>query len=136
MVVTDTAQQAEILDEAFLGARRGELLAALASSREQVERLSATAVELALDGGWREGGDDEGFGEGDGLGVERDHVLALAGRAQRRMEEIGAALARLETGSYGICATCRQPIASARLEALPETSHCVACKSGSMLQLR
>ena len=136
MSITDTAYEAELLDEAFLSARRRDLLARLDCYREQLEELSTAAVELSLVGGVHDGGDDEGFGEGDPLGVERDQVVALSGRAQRGAEEAEAALERLDNGSYGTCQACRQPIHSARLEALPDTRHCIACKSASPLRRR
>ncbi len=136
MVITQSTQEDAGLDAAFLAARRSELLAQLASHREQVERLSAAAAELAFERAAQDGGDDEGFGEGNALDVEREGVLALAGAAQRRSEEIAAALARLDAGNYGTCSACHEPIAGDRLEVLPETSHCVSCKSGSSLRAR
>ena len=38
------------------------------------------------------------------------------------------ALYRMEQGSYGICRDCGDPIAPARLEAIPWTRVCIACK--------
>ncbi len=136
MSITDTAQEADLLDEAFVSARRTDLLSRLDSYRKQLEGLSAAAAELAFGGGVHDGGDDEGFGEGDPLGTERDHVLALVRGAQRGIEEAEAALDRLDNGSYGTCQACHQPIRGARLEALPDTRHCISCKSASVLQLR
>jgi RNA polymerase-binding protein DksA len=43
------------------------------------------------------------------------------------LEQINAALARLNDGSYGRCVSCKKPIAEERLEALPYTSHCRDC---------
>ena len=129
MAVTDVLQRAEALPDGFLADRRIELVDLRMSCQAQVERLWATADELALARGMPDGGDDESFGEGDALDVERDGALALARAARRRIGEIEAALARLDTGSYGICEACGQPIGSARLEALPETGLCVSCKA-------
>ncbi len=109
MSITDTAHEAELLDEASLSARRRDLLARLDSDRERLEGLSAAAAELSFAGGAHDGDDDEGFGEGDPLGVERDHVLALVGRAQRGIEEAEAALDRLDNGSYGCCQARHHP---------------------------
>ena len=136
MSITDTAHEADLLDDAFLSARRRDLLSRLDSYREQLEGLSAVAAELPFGGGVHDDGGDEGFGEGDPLGTERDHVLALVRRAQRGIEEAEAALDRLDNGSYGCCQACHQPIPSTRLEALPHTRHCISCKSASLLQLR
>jgi DnaK suppressor protein len=41
---------------------------------------------------------------------------------------IEEALQRLEQGGYGVCRDCGEPIANARLEAIPWTRVCIACK--------
>jgi DnaK suppressor protein len=47
--------------------------------------------------------------------------------ARRALQEIDEALARLDTGTYGLCASCTQRIPAERLEALPYVSSCVRC---------
>ena len=44
------------------------------------------------------------------------------------LQAIEEALARMEKGTYGICRDCGEPIAYARLEAIPWTRVCIACK--------
>ena len=44
------------------------------------------------------------------------------------MQAIEEALYRIEKGSYGICRDCGEPIAMARLEAIPWTRVCITCK--------
>ena len=54
----------------------------------------------------REPGDvqfDDESGEGDTLAVERDFDLARAAAALQTIEEIDAALERIDKGTYGIC---------------------------------
>jgi DnaK suppressor protein len=46
-----------------------------------------------------------------------------------RVNQITAALARLSSGEYGVCRECGQPIAVARLRALPEVETCVGCQA-------
>ena len=41
---------------------------------------------------------------------------------------IEEALARIEKGSYGTCRDCGEPIAPARLNAIPWTRVCISCK--------
>jgi DnaK suppressor protein len=55
--------------------------------------------------------------------------LALRDRATQQLELVDAALARLDDGSYGRCLRCGEPIAPARLEALPWAPHCIACQT-------
>lgn len=115
--------------------RRQELVAVRASSEDQVQQLHTAAVELVDDGGARDTVDEEGFGEGATLEIERGRVLALASNAAHRMEQVDAALRRIDSGSYGLCEQCQQPIAPARLEALPEATRCVACASRPAIRL-
>lgn len=41
--------------------------------------------------------------------------------------EIDNALQRIDLGSYGVCATCGEPIPDARLEVMPYAVKCVNC---------
>jgi len=41
---------------------------------------------------------------------------------------ISEALERLDAGSYGACRNCDNPIAGARLDAVPWTRHCIDCQ--------
>lgn len=59
--------------------------------------------------------------------LERELAAAAAARAREATEEIDAALARLDAGTYGICEYCGAPIAVERLEAIPQVRLCVAC---------
>ena len=53
--------------------------------------------------------------------------LALRDRATHQLELVDAALARLDDGAFGSCATCGRPIAAERLEALPWAGQCIDC---------
>jgi RNA polymerase-binding protein DksA len=44
------------------------------------------------------------------------------------LQAIEEALVRIDKGSYGVCRDCGEPIASARLEAIPWTRVCKTCK--------
>jgi DnaK suppressor protein len=44
-----------------------------------------------------------------------------------RRDAVADALDRLETGEYGTCSRCGDPIAYGRLLAIPETTHCLGC---------
>ncbi len=93
------------------------------------EELQAEADTLALE---REPGDtqfDEESGEGDTLTVERERDLALSASNRQVVDEIDEALRRMDEGTYGVCATCGDKIALARLEVLPYAQLCIACKS-------
>jgi DnaK suppressor protein len=44
------------------------------------------------------------------------------------LQAIDEALMRIEKGNFGICKDCGEPIAEARLNAIPWTRVCISCK--------
>src|SRR5437667_5866589 len=44
------------------------------------------------------------------------------------LQAIEEALWRIEKGTYGVCRDCGEPIAEARLKAIPWTRVCISCK--------
>ena len=46
---------------------------------------------------------------------------------RRELNRIEQVLARIKDGTYGRCERCRGPIGEARLEILPDATHCVSC---------
>ena len=44
------------------------------------------------------------------------------------LQAIDEALVRIEKGTYGICRDCGEPIAEARLNAIPWSRLCITCK--------
>lgn len=47
---------------------------------------------------------------------------------QRKLKLIDAAIERLETGEFGVCADCEQPIPVKRLHIVPWAAYCVPCQ--------
>lgn len=54
---------------------------------------------------------------------------ATVSMAARELADVSAALRRIENGTYGVCEECGEPIAEARLRALPATPFCTACQA-------
>ena len=61
--------------------------------------------------------------------LELEKRLVLENRIRQELAGIEHALDKFEKGTYGLCDNCGQPIAPERLEALPQASLCVNCKS-------
>lgn len=62
------------------------------------------------------------------LQLENDDVLdALDESSRKELASIRRALERMDSGEYGICAACGEPIAPVRLRALPTAEHCIRC---------
>ena len=60
--------------------------------------------------------------------LDRELDYSLEENAVRALREIDAALGRIDSGSYGLCARCGKPIAEERLEAMPYATLCIECK--------
>ncbi len=60
---------------------------------------------------------------------ELEKRLALEKRTRDQLAEVEHALDKFEKGTYGLCDVCGQPIDPARLEALPQASLCLSCKT-------
>ena len=58
---------------------------------------------------------------------EHEVAVGLLENQAQILEQIAAALDRIEQGTYGRCQECRQPIPAARLQAVPYTPYCIAC---------
>ena len=87
----------------------------------KVEEKSADEQREGSPFGKREEGATEAF--------ELEKRLALERRLSDALAEVEHALNKYETGTYGICDLCTQPIEPARLEALPHATLCLECKA-------
>lgn len=104
-MVTDVAQYRDIL---------------LARKRELYTRLSRIETDL----------DTLKSGDSADRAIERenDQVLEEFGTTGlRELQAIDAALDRIAAGTFGICAKCGNPIAPARLAAVPHAALCEEC---------
>jgi len=62
------------------------------------------------------------------LASEHEQIIERLSEAESvEIEEIVAALARIETGRYGLCQSCGEEIGEGRLRALPYASSCIDC---------
>ena len=78
-------------------------------------------------------GSAQGFGKriGDGTveAISRLTEIGVGQSLESTLARIERALAKLDEGSYGNCDACGQPIAPARLRAMPDSVMCVECAS-------
>ena len=68
---------------------------------------------------------DQHPGDSAGELVDADQQNALLENSAEQREQVVAALARIEDGTFGTCVDCGQPIPEARLEVRPEAARCV-----------
>lgn len=110
-----------------------------AQARERLEQERARITTLREEQG---SGDDQGFGYGeneadagalnDQMGGDaatnlhdREVESSIRGHLDAELEEIDAALQRVDEGTYGTCELGDHPIGAERLEALPMTRYCI-----------
>lgn len=104
---------------------RAALVARLAQLRGEVESvLHPDARDTAGLANRRAETDDEAVAD-----LESSIDAAQLERDQRELEEVAAALERIDTPAFGDCAECGEPIAWERLSALPQALRCVRCES-------
>jgi len=89
------------------------------------DQLRGELIELGFDDG-RTGLDyDANFADTSQVTAERGEAEALAGKLKESLEEVAAAIARLDAGTYGTCEVCGVAINPARLEAMPSSRFCI-----------
>ena len=60
--------------------------------------------------------------------LDREIDYTLEENSENVLKEIDRALNKIESGTFGICETCGQPIAEERLLAIPYATQCIDCK--------
>jgi DnaK suppressor protein len=104
-------------------------------------QLEADAARLEADVAEMDRDDRDSQSEGTGENVYRDHMadqgsatfereldLTFEENERVALDDVHAALARLDAGTYGICDRCGVEIRTERLEAVPTASLCIQCK--------
>ena len=60
---------------------------------------------------------------------DQELTLCVLGREEGTLDQIEAAIGRIEDGSYGRCEECGEEISRSRLDAIPYAAGCVRCAS-------
>ena len=99
-----------------------------ASLEQERSDLRARLAEMGL----LSGGElsfDQNFADSSQVTAERGEVEALAGNLRESLNDVEAAIVKLDNGTFGVCESCGQPIPPARLEAKPAARLCMDCAS-------
>lgn len=95
------------------------------------ERLAELDERLAALARPPERGSSVSFGKrvGDGTAeaIGRLTEVGVGESLEATRDRIAAALDRIESGTYGLCERCGEPIDPRRLEVAPESVLCIAC---------
>jgi DnaK suppressor protein len=111
--------------DAELGKVRDMLATEAAALREDIDRAESD-IASRLGDAVNDAGDDQA--DVGAKAYEREHELAMTHNARELLTQTEQALERIETGTYGTCESCGEPIGKARLQAFPRAVLCVACK--------
>jgi RNA polymerase-binding protein DksA len=111
--------------KAELTAIRTQLEEQATRLRNEIDEAEEAWAELQRDGGDGAGDDQADAGT---KTFEREHEMSLANNSRDLLAQVEHAIARLDSGTYGVCESCGNPIAKARLLALPHATLCVTCK--------
>ncbi|EFE70038.1 DNA-binding protein, partial [Streptomyces viridosporus ATCC 14672] len=104
---------------------RAGLMAEVVRLRDEISSSERSLAGLMRDSGDGAGDDDADTGS---KNITREHELALAANAREMLTQSERALQRLDTGTYGLCENCGNPIGKARVQAFPRATLCVECK--------
>ncbi|MGC3954225.1 MAG: TraR/DksA C4-type zinc finger protein [Propionicimonas sp.] len=104
---------------------RQELLADIKRMERAIEIAEAGLADLFQEGTDGAGRDPADVGSSN---FERDQEMSLAQNARDMLEQAQLAYRLFESGDYGRCESCGNPIGKDRLQVFPRATMCVACK--------
>lgn len=105
---------------------RGELEELRSAVAAEVGRLEAD-LRAVFEASQDSNADDEHDPEGSTIAYERAQLAAVLDATRRRLADVDEALARLDSGAYGVCERCHRPIPAGRLAVRPFARTCVDC---------
>lgn len=105
-------------DNTMLSNLRGQLDAERARLLSQISALQVGRDESPAY--------DDNFADSGQVAAEVGENMALLNQLNEQLDDIDHALAKMDAGTYGRCEVCGEPIAEARLEAMPATRFCIA----------
>jgi DnaK suppressor protein len=95
-------------------------------------RLVHQLAELGADESGELTGDidfGDAFADAGAATAERTETLGIVDNLKHQLDDVNAAISKLEAGTYGICDRCGNDIGADRLEFRPMSVLCVDCKS-------
>ena len=118
-------------------ATHAELYERLTKERaELLEKLEELRARGQPSADRREGSPFGKREEGADEASELEKRLGLEKRLLESLNDVDHALQKYEAGTYGLCDSCGQPIEEGRLEAMPQASLCLKCKSSRVKDSR
>lgn len=104
---------------------RDELTSEVARLERTISVAQAGLEDLFADGSDGAGRDPADVGS---TNFERDQEMSLAANAREMLEQAQLALRLFDSGEYGTCESCGNPIGKDRLQVFPRATLCMTCK--------
>ena len=114
--------------EAEIAEVRDELVAEIAQLNKKIRHHEEELADILKEGSDGAGRDPADVGSSN---FERDQELSLAQNSREMLDQAQLALRLFDSGDYGLCENCGNPIGKARLQAFPRATMCVTCKQRS-----
>jgi DnaK suppressor protein len=116
-----------MLDETTRAHLRAQLEEEVARLEAEIAALDheerASQSEASGENAYRDHMADQGSAT-----FEREMDMTFEENDRDELDRVRAAIARIDDGTYGMCARCSADIPAARLEAVPAASLCIQCK--------
>ncbi|MGI9667944.1 MAG: TraR/DksA family transcriptional regulator [Acidimicrobiia bacterium] len=71
----------------------------------------------------------DAFADAAAATAERTETMGIIENLKHQLDDVDAALAKVDNGTYGVCDSCGKDIGAARMEFRPMSVKCVDCKS-------
>ncbi|MFT3887260.1 MAG: TraR/DksA C4-type zinc finger protein [Arachnia sp.] len=105
--------------------QRAELQDELARIERRIAATEAELESLLKGGSDGAGRDPADVGSSN---FERDQEVSLVANVREMAEQLRLAIHLFDSGDYGLCEVCGQPIGKGRLQVFPRATLCVTCK--------
>jgi DnaK suppressor protein len=105
-----------VADQTIPSSVRADLTAERDRLAAQIDNLEPSTSDSRV---------DDNFADLGQVAAEQGENQALAAQLRQELAEVDRALTKLDAGTYGRCETCGEPIAPARLEAMPAARFCI-----------
>ncbi len=111
-----------------------DIVKTAAALAEERAHLLHQLAELGADEDGELTGDmdyGDAFADAGAATAERTETMGIIDNLKIHLDDIQAAIARIDDGTFGICTDCGKPIGDDRMEYRPTSSKCIHCKTRS-----
>jgi DnaK suppressor protein len=94
-----------------------------------LERLEQEMQWLGIEQGTERGSLGNHLGDDGSSVMEQERISTVSADLHDVLQQVNAALERMDQGTYGVCQRCGKQINRDRLEAFPYVPYCIECQT-------